>query len=421
MSDQAHPDEEFFLRQAALDSHFRPSAPVDTNNLLKGRTEQIGRLLGAVSGVGEHAAIYGEPGVGKTSISLVAQSIINLSEAAACVRVQCSSDDNFAAVWSRFGEYLTREAKRGRLPQGNALAQLYESLITGGALVNTTPSDVFFQLDRLVEISPLVVIIDEFDRIADWSVRSSMSSLIKLLSDERLPVTLVIVGVGDDIADLVAEHTSIERNLIQIPMPRLEGHELHEILESGFRAADLEWEPSMTADVVKVSRGLPHYVHLMGRHLGRLALTHGESTVLDSHWVDALTMSVAEAQETVARQYSLATASHRQDALYAQVLLACALTPGDEWGFFRPQEVAPAYSVVMGSRRKTADYYRHLQAFVNEERDYVLTTRGEGRALRYRFKNPLLQPYVILRGLESGSIERSNLPPLFEQRGLTFV
>jgi Cdc6-like AAA superfamily ATPase len=407
-----HPDEAFFRRQAALHAHFRPGAPVDTNDLLKGRTSQIQTVFGAVWGVGEHAAVYGEPGVGKTSLTLVVQGILNTSETAACVRVPCTSEDTFQTIWRNFGEFLERDARRGRVPLGERLLAVYGDSEGSTSAVETGPSDVFFMLDRLSEVVRLVVIIDEFDRIAEWSVRSNMANLIKLLSDERVDAKIIVVGVAHDLEDLVGEHTSIERNLVQIPMPRLRNEELREILVSGFQAAELTWEEGVVEDIAKISKGLPHYVHLMGRTIGTLALSGSSNTVEDDLWYPALSEAVKSAQETISRQYAIAVASHRQDALYRKVLLACALTPGDEWGFFQPSDVSQAYGRIRGTVAKTADFYRHLQAFTQDEREGVLETRGEGRAARYRFHNPLLQPYVILRGLQDGTVGRADLPAL---------
>jgi Cdc6-like AAA superfamily ATPase len=412
VSEVEHPDKQFFRRQQALDQHFRPGAPVDSNDLLKGRTDQLRRLIGAVGGVGEHVAVYGEPGVGKTSLSLVTQAILNAAQLATCVRIQCSSEDDFSAIWLRFAEYLERDTRRGRLPSGDAMLTRYGEVADPSTLLGAAASDIFFLLDHLTEVGPVVVIVDEFDRVADWSVRSSMSNLIKMLSDERVAATLVIVGVAEDVDGLIAEHTSIERNVLQIPMPRLAEQELLDILRSGLGAAGLSWGEGLLGDVARLSRGLPHYVHLMGRHIGRLALSSGVDEVGEDLWVEALRLSAEGAQETVARQYALAIASHRKDALYASALLACALTPGDEWGFFQPADVRGPYSKVMGTDRKTADFYRHLQAFTSEERDLPLVTRGEGRAAKYRFHNPLLQPYVILQGLMAGQITRADLPEL---------
>lgn len=45
-------------------------------------------------------------------------------------------------------------------------------------------------------------------------------------------------------------------------------------------------------------------------------------------------------------------------------------------------------------------FQQHLNAFTSEARAAVLHRKGEARRFRYRFRNPLLEPYVILRGIK---------------------
>ena len=52
---------------------------------------------------------------------------------------------------------------------------------------------------------------------------------------------------------------------------------------------------------------------------------------------------------------------------------------------------------------------RHLNAFCSDERGHVLQQIGEPRSYRYRFTNPLLQPFIILRGIQDGLIEDDEL------------
>ena len=56
--------------QARIHEAFSPSAPIDKQrSLFAGRTRQIDRLLGAIFQRGQHAIIFGERGVGKTSLA----------------------------------------------------------------------------------------------------------------------------------------------------------------------------------------------------------------------------------------------------------------------------------------------------------------------------------------------------------------
>ncbi len=48
---------------------FTPSAPVDDAALFAGRTTQLLKVVNAISQRGQHVVIFGERGVGKTSLS----------------------------------------------------------------------------------------------------------------------------------------------------------------------------------------------------------------------------------------------------------------------------------------------------------------------------------------------------------------
>jgi DNA polymerase III gamma/tau subunit len=50
---------------------FTPSAPIDNQALFAGRVNQLNRIIGAVSQRGQHAILFGERGVGKTSLANV--------------------------------------------------------------------------------------------------------------------------------------------------------------------------------------------------------------------------------------------------------------------------------------------------------------------------------------------------------------
>ena len=75
-----------------------------------------------------------------------------------------------------------------------------------------------------------VIVIDEFDKAEDESVRTLTANLLKHLSDYSVNVTVVIVGVADEIGELHTQHESLARCIEQIPMPRMSNEEMREIL-----------------------------------------------------------------------------------------------------------------------------------------------------------------------------------------------
>lgn len=64
---------------------FSPSAPITRKDLFAGRTKQLMQLIDAVTEPGQHAVIYGERGVGKTSMAAVCVEIF----APHAVKVNC--------------------------------------------------------------------------------------------------------------------------------------------------------------------------------------------------------------------------------------------------------------------------------------------------------------------------------------------
>lgn len=79
---------------------FVPSTPINQRQLFAGRIKQLGTLFDAISTPGQHVIVYGERGVGKTSLVSVAQRIVINSKGVA-VRENCQSADTFAKLWTR--------------------------------------------------------------------------------------------------------------------------------------------------------------------------------------------------------------------------------------------------------------------------------------------------------------------------------
>ncbi len=50
---------------------FTPSTPIAVAELFSGRKKEVGQLIEAIAERGRHAIVYGERGVGKTSLSQV--------------------------------------------------------------------------------------------------------------------------------------------------------------------------------------------------------------------------------------------------------------------------------------------------------------------------------------------------------------
>ena len=206
------------------------------------------------------------------------------------------------------------------------------------------------------------------------------------------PTTIIIVGVASSIDDLIQEHRSVERELCKILMPRMTNDELKEIVQKSLKQLDMEIDVDAEELIVTLSQGLPHYTHLLGKAACRAAIQKNHRRISSSHVKSGIAGSLEETQQSVAASYQEATASPRKDTLFKEVLLACALAPVDDLGFFASADVRDPLSTIMKKHYDIPGFSQHLDKFSSNLRGNVLEKAGTQRRFRFRFRNPLCNP-----------------------------
>jgi Cdc6-like AAA superfamily ATPase len=320
-------DSKVIQRRALVMGAFSPSQPITDKTLFAGRQDQMKTLLDVILQGGQHAVIYGERGVGKTSLARVMKQVVNQSYWTA--DYTCSSADTFGSIWR---EVLTSfPVTEQRPPAGFSRAG--ESSTSTTSLVpmlgkgEPSPNEVRRCLELIAEADSAVIFIDEFDRPADPNLRGLFADTIKILSDQGIHVTIVLVGVADTVDELIAGHSSIQRALVQVQMPRMAASELREIVLQGMKTAQLEVTNEFVSRVVELSQGLPHYTHLLSQFGGVSAIERGSRKVATEDLNSAIVAALQNVSQTVRDMYHNATFSNRE-TLYRKHsgsrLLSCA-------------------------------------------------------------------------------------------------
>lgn len=376
-------------RIARVAEVFTPGAPIDGLTLFGGRMEQVLDVINTVGQRGQHVMLYGERGVGKTSLANVLSDIFADKDLATfrSIRVNCHTNDDFASVWANVFHELEAAGEgdwhEAELPR--------------------EPEHVRYALQQLQSRS--LIVIDELDRLEDDESLSLLADTIKTLSDHSVPVTLVLVGVADSVDDLIGDHRSVTRALNQIHMPRMSVQELEEIVTKGLAELELSTASDVKRRIARLSEGLPHYTHSLTLHAGQRAIADDRTEIRHGDVDDAVRLAVQKAQHSIRTAYDKATRSPRSDTLFEQALLACALAHKGPLGHFTAGAVRIPMSLIMGYPVEISKFNRHLNAFTDTTRGQVLEKTGEARSWFYRFTDPVLQPFVILRGLAQQTID----------------
>lgn len=387
---------------------FSPSAPVRERDVFAGRRTQIRQIVDAINQDGQSVLIYGERGVGKTSLANVIDDFY-LSIANARVfapHINCDGDDDFNSIWSKI--FAEKDADRPTAQLSPKVSGDVDRVVES-ANGNLTPANIRRIAEVIAQTHQFIPIIDEFDRVIDAQTITLFTDTIKALSDHTRNTTVVLVAVGDTVDGLIQEHESVERSLIQVPMRRMTEKEAKEILTKSSETTGVQFASNAADVITALAQGLPHYTHLLGLHSVRAAVDASSWTIEEEHVLSALDSAIGASQQSLQRAYHSATTSPRKDNLFAQVLLASSLAPKDDLGYFAAADVRRPMSKVMKEPYDIAGYSQHLNSFCEESRGSILQRTGEKRRFRFRFRNPLIQPFVIMKGLSKGLISIQDL------------
>lgn len=373
--------------------------------------------------------IYGERGVGKTSLANIISPVLHVFDgpenaepadvkpSRLVVKVNAHQSDTFAQIWRRALDEVFLDDERAVLGFFPRKAPETQRVALREAWNIPDEPDIDDIRRVLSNLPGSVFIFDEFDCVSQASA-NPFTDLIKALSDFQTPATIILVGVSETVDGLIQGHASIGRALVQIHVPRMRRSELADILKKAEAKLNVGFDSAAAERIVQMSAGLPHYTHLVGLASVRRACKRFTREVTSEDVEGGLREASNQAEQSLIGELTLATRSAHREALYVPVLLACAITAAtstDELGFFQPSSVVrPLESVLTGRRIEIATFNTHLADFCDNRSGRVLQRTGQQRAFRYRFRNPLLPPYVIMKGLSSKILTMDQLEALLK-------
>jgi Cdc6-like AAA superfamily ATPase len=317
-SDQvsARGGDRFSAVRAKLRHAFTPSQPVADRRLFAGRDNVLKTMIRAIEDQRLHVVLYGERGIGKTSLLHV------LTQAAAEARyivvyTSCGANSNFDETFRAAAAEIPLLFHSGFSPTAAETEK-------GSTLADLLPHEPlsprkFGDLCAKLTGTRVLIILDEFDRAESGPFRRDVAELIKNLSDRLGRVQLVLAGVAADLTELVEHIPSIRRNLFALRVPKMTEPEVLQIVANGERETELKFDAQARAFVVEVARGSPYIANLICHHAGHACLDQGRSTVIPADVANAIDRSIIEfegriatpAQQHVRRLFQ----QGRQDAL----------------------------------------------------------------------------------------------------------
>ena len=370
---------------------FTPTQPKQSVKLFAGRRRELARIVSAIEEWKAHVVIYGERGYGKSSLANVVVEIARQG-GITVLTAACSSEITFQEMFRNFLKELPLPY-RGIASGGTNAARRegnFASLLPDGEFGATELTEALRHLtDRHV-----IFRIDEFDRIRSIEFKNQLAEAIKNLSDSGARVTFLIVGVAEDLDELLGQHPSIQRNVVGIHLSLMSEAELTKLIKAGERAADIQFEDEVRARIIALAQGLPYQAQLLALHCGAVAIEDGLKRVKPLH----LQRAIDHVINLAPRQFEFAYARAirgESNSPEGRAIAALATAECDEYGY---ATLAQIHDV---AREEGADFTMDtLQQILGNAAQTgfgFVKTRQERGLVQYGFIDPLMKPYILLR------------------------
>lgn len=382
----------------ALREAFTPTQPKQSVRLFAGRRRELKRIVSAIEEWKAHIVIFGERGYGKTSLANIVAEIARQG-GITVLSCSCSAELTFEEM---FRNFLREIPLPYRGIQGRGDAFKAEAARAGGHFASLLPQGPFGATElaeTLRHLSDRHVIfrIDEFDRVRGEEIKNQIAEAIKNVSDVGARVTFLVVGVADDLDELLGRHPSIQRNVVGIHLSLMNEAELQQLIRAGEKAADIVFQDEVRARIVALAQGLPYQAQLLCQQAGQAAIEDGAKTVGSQHLARAIDAAIQLAPRALERLYDQAFAGQSHDQLKA-VAFAAALSPCDPWGYFCVQDLARAQRTLGTEVLGPDTISSFLDMLADSQRGpQMLRVRSDRSGRYYAYSDPLLRAYVLLR------------------------
>ena len=259
-----------------ISKNLTPSEEIRTPERLFGRVKNLTSIDRALNSPGRQIFIYGDRGVGKTSLAVTAAHVHNTS-ASPPIYVPCGRTSTFSGVIQAIGKNMQPASSRMEKAASGRGLNINVPIVGGfgiaaGTPASTTiapPTTVDEALDVIKYVAErrsgrLIVVIDEMERIEATKERDNFAEFIKNISTLENDVRFIFCGIGSDINKLLNAHPSAGRILETISLEKLRHSDLWSIILAANRELGIEIDTDMLVRISQISDGFPHFVHLIG-------------------------------------------------------------------------------------------------------------------------------------------------------------
>ena len=385
------------------DRVFTPRAPVDDQMFVNRVGGQIGyKLTAGMSELGSQVIVYGDTGVGKTSLVLRVGG-------EAVARFECHAAKSFAdLINDAFGalgvEQELRVVQENTVETGGGIglgrvASLRRTNVETDKVEVAVASEPLIEalLGGLQRKGKRILFLDNFENVDSEEVHKGVADLLVAFSDRARDTgntKVVIGGISESGAALLRLSDAASRRTVALEVTTMTDNEISQIVERGFGLLGLTIGDGQRAQIVKLSSGFPYVAHLICLHAANLIRggNRGEDTAVTAEHVQlAVRTAIEEFQLDLRPKYEVAVEQTGPVRPRQRILHAMAEEDSRE---FRFRDILDSVNKKFGGRTDYTYFNAAIGLLCQEKYGGLLRKRRQhGRGI-YSFVNPLARPFI---------------------------
>lgn len=392
--------------RAIVNQYLHPREEISLPNQLKDREKELSSLLDCFETPGAHAFVWGNKGVGKTSLAHTGCEKHNeIVEKIATVA--CEKDTSYSGLLTDITRKIAAGGKvnlsdstfTGKLNLFGLEIGADKKTVTGNLKIDSVNHAVDL-LNTLVGSIYCngklpIIIIDEFDRIENLDTKRQITDLVKELSVGGTRLKLLICGTANSLARLIGQHASSPRYIHQVEVKPLSNDGMLQIIGDIEIEFEIKFAKGQRFRITQIASGYPHFIHLILKDV--LLEAHEnrfiDDTVSQKLFKAGINRSLEQTEAHLTAAYKKAT--QRGTDVNIEILWAVAYGPHLSRQF---KAIRDDYAKIMSERptREQASETKirnNLNALCKEPCGKILLRERTGW---YSFRDPIQRSYTRL-------------------------
>jgi len=319
----------------AISARLSPERPIRSSEFLRGRSGDLEKIERELRYFHAVPFIYGHRGVGKTSLARTAAQMVTKPDREH-IYIACPPGSRMLHIFREIAEELMKLIFRLRdvqmiLKQVDVELSMSPSIKT--SFERRTPKlDSFDNISTAIRVlreldsllpgaESTVIVLDELEELEDRD-RSDLAYLIKQVGDQEFKVKFILVGIAQNVHELIGAHESVPRYTKEVALQPLMPQDLMDIVSSAAKEIGIEVPNHILYRIAIIGNGFPHFAHLMGKALLVAAVLSGQESITDAVYKKGVSDAIADSYEELRAAYEAAT--QRRDDYYKHLLWSLA-------------------------------------------------------------------------------------------------